>query len=104
MVEKKLKIWVIAMMVVAGIYGFDTYFDAAGVTGYVVNSAISSDCTDSDNNDIYATGITSSEIYANGYAEDTCAGDDLLEFYCSSKGPDVRAVHCNYGCFAGACN
>ncbi|MAG16003.1 hypothetical protein CMO88_02995, partial [Candidatus Woesearchaeota archaeon] len=62
------------------------------------------DCSDTDNNNPSVAGITSSEIYANGYSEDTCVGNDLLEFYCGSNGPDVRAVNCINGCFAGACD
>jgi len=102
--EKHLKIGVIAMMVLAGLYAFDVYYDAAGVTGFVVNSAVEIDCSDSDGGDSYAAGVTSSSIYPDGYAEDVCVGNDLLEFYCGGNGPDVRAVSCPKGCFAGACN
>ena len=104
MVEKKLKVAVIAMMLVAGLYAFDGYYNSAGITGLVVNSAAGSyDCSDSDGNNPYVAGFTSSEIYENGYAEDACVGSDLLEFYCASGGPDVRAVSCPKGCFSGAC-
>jgi hypothetical protein len=102
--ERKLKIWVVLMMAIAGMYAFDTYYDAGGVTGLVVNTASGADCRDSDNHDPYAAGITTSSIYPNGYAEDACVGNDLLEFYCSGSGPDAVGVRCPKGCFAGACN
>ena len=102
--ERNLKVMVVAMMIVAGIYAFDLYYDAAGITGLVVNTAAGVGCSDADNNDPYSAGLASSSIYAEGYIEDTCVGNDLLEFYCSGEGPDVRAVRCPKGCFAGACN
>jgi len=104
MVERTLVSLVLVMMVVAGLHAFDNYYDAGGVTGYAVNTALGYDCSDTDNNNPSVAGITSSEIYANGYSEDTCVGNDLLEFYCGSNGPDVRAVNCINGCFAGACD
>ncbi len=102
--ERKLVPWVVLMMVVAGIYAFDNYYNAGGITGFAVNSAQGASCSETDNNNPNVPGITTSEIYASGQAEDTCVGDDLLEFYCSEKGPDIRAVSCVNGCFAGACN
>lgn len=105
MAERTLVPLVVLMMALAGIYAFDSYYSAAGVTGYAVNSAAGIyDCSDTDSNNPYVAGITSSGIYANGYAEDVCVGSDLLEFYCSSSGPTVRGVRCSSGCFAGACD
>ena len=100
--ERALKVGVVLMMVFAGLYGFDLYYESGGVTGYVVNTAV--DCSDADNNNPYVAGVTSSSIYEDGYEEDTCVGDDLLEYYCAANGPDVRAVHCSRGCTAGTCN
>ena len=105
MVERSLVTWVVLMMAVGGLYAFDSYNDAGGVTGLVVNTASGSvDCTDSDNNNQYVAGVTSSSLYDRGYAEDSCVGNDLLEYYCSEDGPSVRGVSCLRGCSAGACN
>ncbi len=101
MVEKKLVPWVALMMAIAGIYAFDLYYDAGGVTGFVVNSAQGVSCSETDGNNPSVAGVTS---YGSGQAEDACVGNDLLEFYCSESGADVRAVSCQNGCFAGACN
>ncbi|MBI2664917.1 hypothetical protein HYX10_06280 [Candidatus Woesearchaeota archaeon] len=101
MVENSLKFGVIAMMLIAGIHAFDTYYEAGGATGYAVAGV---DCNDADGGNPNIAGFTESSIYSNGFAADTCVGDDLLEFYCSGKGPDVRAVKCAKGCYAGACN
>ncbi len=101
MVEKKLVPLVVLMMLVAGIYAFDQYYDAGGVTGLAVNSAQGAPCSETDGNNPKVAGITS---YDSLQAEDACAGNDLLESYCSENGPDVRAVSCWNGCLAGACN
>ncbi len=101
MVEKKLAPLVVLMMLVAGIYAFDQYYDAGGVTGFAVNSAQGASCSETDGNNPRVAGITS---YDSLQTEDACVGNELLEFYCSEKGPDVRAVSCRNGCFAGACN
>ncbi len=99
--ERKLVPWVVLMMVVAGLYAFDQYYDAGGVTGFAVNSAQGAPCSETDSNNPGVPGVTS---YGSGELKDACVGDDLLEFYCSEKGPDVRAISCANGCFAGACN
>lgn len=104
MVEKKLVPLVVLMMAIAGIYAFDLYYDAGGVTGFVVNSAQGTSCSETDGNNPDVTGVTTSDVYAAGQSEDVCVGNDLLEFYCSENEPDVRAVSCQNGCFAGACN
>ncbi len=101
MVEKKLVPLVVLMMMIAGIYAFDLYYDAGGVTGFAVNSAQGAPCSETDGNNPKVAGITSYDLFQT---EDACVGNDLLEFYCSEKGPDVRAVSCLNGCFAGACN
>jgi len=104
MVERRLKIAVMAMMLLAGLYAFDLYYGAAGITGYTINSAANIyDCSESDDNIATIAGITTSDLYESGYAEDTCVGDTLLEYFCTDKGPDVRIVNCPTGCFAGAC-
>ena len=85
-----------AMMLLAGLYAFDLYYGAAGITGYTINSAANIyDCSESDDNRVTVAGITTSDLYESGYA--------LLEYFCTDKGPDVRIVDCPTGCFAGAC-
>ncbi len=100
MVEKKLVPLVVFMMLVAGIYAFDQYYNASGITGFVVNTAQDASCSETDDNNPLVAGIMS---YDTLQSEDACVGDDLLEFHCSEDGPDVRAVSCLNGCFAGAC-
>ena|SRR3989338_7925924 len=96
MPEKYLVPMVLIMMAAAMLYAADTYNANAGITGLAVAEA----CSDSDSNDAYALGITISENFEK---EDLCAGNDLLEFYCTQDGPSVRAVHCQNGCMNGAC-
>jgi hypothetical protein len=92
---------VVIMMALAMLFAFDNY-STAGISGYATASGI--DCSDSDGNNDLVSGVTSSSIYANGYEQDRCVGDDLLEFYCGQNGPDVRIVNCYFGCSAGACD
>lgn len=104
MVERKLKIAVIAMMIIAGIYAFDDFYKAGGITGYAVNSASGRvDCSDTDNGNPFMAGITDSTAYPDGYRTDKCYGNELLEYYCTETGPDARAVNCPNGCIDGAC-
>ena len=101
--ERKLIPFVVLMMALAGLFAFDNYYAAAGVTGAVVHAGAYS-CSDTDNGDPYGQGITSSELYEDGFTQDRCVGDDLLEFYCTDDGPDVAIINCPRGCSEGACN
>lgn len=93
---------VVLMMGISGLYAFDEYFGAGGPTGLVVNTVQA--CSDTDNNNPEVAGVTISDAYENGAADDRCVGSDLLEFYCTEPGPDVRKVSCRNGCSFGACN
>jgi len=74
--EKKLVPWVVLMMALGLLYAFDNYYDASGVTGRIINSAAGIyDCSDADNNEARIAGVTTSDIYEDGYAEDTCVGN-----------------------------
>ena len=103
MAERWLAPVVVLMILVAGVYGFDTYYGPLGPTGFIINTA-QIDCSETDSNDPSTAGRTYSPIYENGYETDQCVGNDLLEFYCGNDGPDARAVNCQNGCEAGACN
>jgi len=107
MAERTLVPLVVFMMAIAGLVAFDSYYSAAGLTGYAINTANtvskSVDCSDSDNNNHLVAGLTYSSIYESGYQEDVCVGNDLLEYYCDGSGPNVRAVSCFFGCTEGAC-
>ena len=104
MVERRLKIAVIAMMIIAGIYAFDDFYKASGITGYTVNTASGKQpCSDTDDGNPFIAGITDSPIYSKGYETDKCYGNELLEFYCTETGADARAVNCPNGCVDGAC-
>lgn len=103
MVERTLVPLVIGMMVIAGLYGFDQYYENAGISGNVVYNADSvGDCRDTDNGDIYVTGVAISE-FADLEETDRCVGDDLIEYYCSDHGFDTAVVTCRDGCDAGSC-
>ncbi len=105
MAERYLIPLVVLMMGITGLYAFDSYHNASGPTGFVVNTASGEvACSDADGNDASVVGVTSSEIYERGFAEDTCVGSDLLEYYCNDNGPDIRIVNCPRGCSYGACN
>ena len=100
MVERILVPLVLVMIAAAAIYAFANH-PSLGVTGASVSNQIS--CTDTDNGDPYTAGVTISEIYPDGRAQDTCVGNDLLEYYCSGGEPEIRAVSCSNSCVAGAC-
>lgn len=105
MAEKWLVPLVVLMMGIGVLYAFDEYYAASGPTGFVVNTASGqSICSDTDNNDPGTVGVTISDIYEGGQAQDTCVGSDLLEYYCGPDGADVRVVNCQRGCSFGACN
>ena len=101
MVEKVLVPLAVVMMAAAAIYAFSAH-PSAGITGAAVAGG-EYDCVDSDNNDPFTAGIIVSDIYPEGFAKDTCVGNDLLEYYCSGSDPAVRAVSCPRGCIADAC-
>lgn len=106
MAERWLVPLVVMMMGISGLYAFDQFYGAAGpTTGFAVNTQMAAaTCSDSDSNDPKVPGVTISEIYESGAADDTCVGSDLLEYYCTETGPDVRKVSCRNGCSFGACN
>ena len=101
MAEKILAPLVVVMMAAAVIYAFSAH-PSAGITGAAVTTG-EYGCVDSDNNNPFVAGITASDVYPEGFAKDTCVGNDLLEYYCSGSDPDLRTVTCANGCMADAC-
>ena len=104
MIEKIAAPLVVVMMAVAGIYAFSAH-PSGGITGAIIATGQdnSYDCFDTDGDDQYTAGITASDFYPEGFAKDSCVGNDVLEYYCTEDGPAVRGVSCTYGCFAEAC-